>query len=75
MLDRRQTLTIEEAAALLGVSRGSAYLAAQRGMLPGAFTLGSRRLVSRAVLEKFLASAGERGDHHKDDEHGRAAKS
>jgi excisionase family DNA binding protein len=66
MLDRRQTLTIEEAAALLGVSRGSAYLAAQRGTLPGAFTIGTRRLVSRAVLEAFLATAGKRGDQHKD---------
>jgi excisionase family DNA binding protein len=59
MFDRKLTLTIVEAAAVLGVSRHSAYAAAQRNELPGAFTIGSRRLVSRPALEAFLANGGK----------------
>jgi excisionase family DNA binding protein len=57
MLDRL-TMTIEEAAAVLGLSRCSAYAAAQAGTLPGAFKINGRRLVSRPALEKFLAEGG-----------------
>jgi excisionase family DNA binding protein len=66
MIDRRLTLTVAEAAELLGLSRRTAYVAAQRNELPGAFTIGTRRFVSRTALEAFLATAGKLGDQHKD---------
>jgi excisionase family DNA binding protein len=49
----RATLTIEEAAKLLGVSRGTAYESARRGELP-TLRLGRRLLVPRARLEELL---------------------
>jgi excisionase family DNA binding protein len=52
----RLTLTVEEAAASLGISRASAYEAVRRGDIP-AIRIGRRILVPRAALEKFLASA------------------
>jgi excisionase family DNA binding protein len=49
------TVRVEEAARLLGISRGSAYALAARGELPGALRLGGRIVVSRAALERALA--------------------
>jgi excisionase family DNA binding protein len=49
------TLTVEQAATLLGISRGLAYEAARRGELP-TIRLGRRLLVPRA---KLLALLGE----------------
>ena len=40
----RQTLTVEEAGRALGISRGSAYLAAKSGQLP-TIRVGGRLLV------------------------------
>lgn len=57
MQQERQTLTVEEAAKLLGVSRGSAYEAARSGALP-VLRLGRRLLVPREALERLLAQAG-----------------
>ncbi len=51
----RLAYTVEEAARLLGISRTSAYLAAQRGELPSVL-IGRRRLVPREALDRFLAS-------------------
>ncbi len=48
-------MRVEEAARLLGISRGSAYALAARGELPGALRLGGRIVVSRAALERALA--------------------
>lgn len=45
--------TVEEAAALLGLSRTSAYLACQRGDLPSRL-IGRRRVVPKAALERLL---------------------
>jgi excisionase family DNA binding protein len=49
----RPTLTVPEAAALLGVSRNVAYEAARSGELP-AIRIGRRVLVLRARLEALL---------------------
>ena len=50
----RLTLTVEEAASLLGIGRGLAYELARSGKLP-AIRLGRRLLVPRAALERMLA--------------------
>jgi excisionase family DNA binding protein len=52
----RQTLSVEEAGRILGISRGSAYACAKDGSLP-TIRLGSRLLVPRAALDKLLMSA------------------
>jgi excisionase family DNA binding protein len=60
----RWTLTVTEAAVLLGVGRNTCYAAIARGELP-AVRLGRRLLVPRIALEKLLAEAGrpsERGE-------------
>jgi excisionase family DNA binding protein len=56
------TLTIEEAAALLGIGRSSAYNAAARGDIP-TLRLGRRLLVPSAKLLAMLGiEAGDDGD-------------
>jgi excisionase family DNA binding protein len=49
----RLTLTVEEAAATLGISRAFAYEAVRRGEIPS-IRIGRRVLVPRAALEKLL---------------------
>lgn len=49
----RLTLTIEEAAHLLGIGRGLAYEMARCGKLP-VIRFGRRLLVPRVALEKLL---------------------
>jgi excisionase family DNA binding protein len=53
----RLTLTVEEAAATLGISRASAYEAVRRGEIP-AIRIGRRVLVSRVALDRLLGAAG-----------------
>ena len=60
MQQERQTLTVEEAAKLLGVSRGSAYEAVRSGELP-VVRLGRRLLVPRQALDRLLAGNGPKG--------------
>ena len=55
---RSATLTVEEAAGLLGISRGLAYEAARTGQLP-TIRIGHRILVPRARLLELL---GEEND-------------
>ena len=60
MTDSTQTarpavLTVEEAAALLRISRQSAYQAVRAGELP-TVKIGRRILVPRAALERMLAA-------------------
>jgi len=50
----RLTLTVEEAAHLLGISRGLAYELARCGKLP-VIRLGHRILIPRVALEKMLS--------------------
>jgi len=57
----RATLTIEETAAQLGISRSSAYEAARRGQLGvPVIRIGRRLLVPRAALERLLGRSVER---------------
>jgi excisionase family DNA binding protein len=58
----RVTLTIEEAAKLLGIGRGLAYQAAARGELPGVLRIGHRLIVARAPLEAWLGAALSPGE-------------
>ena len=55
-LGERRTLTVEEAAKVLRVSRGAAYEAARTGQIP-TLRIGRRVLVPVAALEKLLAGA------------------
>ena len=52
-MDDRLILTVEEAAGLLGISRGLAYEAVRTGQIPS-ISIGRRRLVARAALERLL---------------------
>jgi excisionase family DNA binding protein len=52
----RLVLSVEEAARLLGISRGLAYEAARRGEMP-VIRLGRRLLVSRARLLELVGTA------------------
>lgn len=52
----RLTLTVEEAAATLGISRAFAYEAVSRGEIPS-IRIGRRVLVPRAALERMLGGA------------------
>ena len=61
----RCTLTVEEAAARLGISRTLAYELARTGRLPvPVLRLGRRVLVSKLALERVLAAEGiTHGEH------------
>ena len=51
----RLTVSVSEAARMLGISKNLAYSLAQRGELPGCIRLGQRRVVvSRMQLENLL---------------------
>ena len=50
----RLTLTVDETAHLLGISRGLAYELARCGKLP-VVRFGRRLLIPRAALEKMLS--------------------
>jgi len=47
------TYTVPEAAALLGISRSTAYECVRRGEIPS-LTLGRRVLITRTQLEQLL---------------------
>ncbi|TML41328.1 MAG: helix-turn-helix domain-containing protein [Actinobacteria bacterium] len=53
----RLTLTVAEAAELLGISRGLAYELAARGELP-VLRLGRRIVIPRKALEALVEAAG-----------------
>ena len=57
----RLTLSVEEAAHLLGISRGLAYELAHSGQLP-VVRLGRRLLVPKVALERMLAQTKTSGD-------------
>jgi len=54
MENQRLTLTVNEAAKMLGISRGLAYEMVKTGEIPSVH-FGKRVLVPRAALEKMLA--------------------
>ena len=53
---QRMTVSVEQAAIILGISRGAAYEHARAGAIP-TIRLGKRLLVPKVALEKLLASA------------------
>lgn len=54
----RLTLTVQETAKILGLSRGTAFEQARQGILPGLLPrVGRRQLVSKALLERYLNGA------------------
>ena len=56
MVSESLTITIEDAARLLGISRGLAYEAARRGEMP-VIRLGRRLLVPRAQLYELVGTS------------------
>lgn len=56
----RMTVTVEEAAELLGIGRGLAYELARRGELP-ALRLGRRFVIPKQALERLLSSTTRDG--------------
>ncbi|MCL4849623.1 MAG: helix-turn-helix domain-containing protein [Acidobacteria bacterium] len=66
MMDERRTLSVEEAARVMGIGRNSAYEAIRRGELP-VVRLGRRLLVPQKALEVLLsggsaAASGTQGN-------------
>lgn len=59
MESEKLTLTVEEAAEVLGISRPSAYQGVERGEIPH-IRVGKRILVPRSALERLLAEAGSK---------------
>jgi excisionase family DNA binding protein len=55
----RRTVSIPEAAAILGIGRGSAYRLAASGQLP-VLRLGGRIVVSRDGLDEMLRITADR---------------
>ncbi len=56
----RLTLTIPEAAKVLGISRGSAYALVNQGVIP-VLRLGRRLVVPRAALLRMLDQGVQNG--------------
>lgn len=54
----RLTLTVEEAAALLGISRAFAYEAVRRGEIPS-IRIGRRVLVPRVALDRLVSGEAQ----------------
>lgn len=54
----RKTLSIEEAAKVLGISRTYAYQMARAGQIPGCKKIGSRFIVSKKLLEEYIDGEG-----------------
>ncbi len=59
MENERLTVTVREAAKMIGVSHVSLFNAINRGEFTPIIRIGHRVLVSRAALEKMLESAGK----------------
>jgi excisionase family DNA binding protein len=52
----RATLSVKEAAQLLGISKNLAYQLARQGKLPGTIRLGEKRIVvSRIAIDQLLS--------------------
>ncbi len=52
--NQSQTMSVVEAARILGIGRATAYQLSRKGMLPGALRLGRRIVVSRQALLRYL---------------------
>ncbi len=51
------TVTVREAARVLGIGLNTAYELARKGELPGVIRLGGRFVVSKAALHRLLECA------------------
>lgn len=61
MINERLTLTISEAAGVLGISKNLAYQLAQQGKLPGLIHLGEKRMVvSKHLLFGLLTNPNDK---------------
>jgi excisionase family DNA binding protein len=58
---QRVTMSVEEAAVILGISRALAYVAVDRGEIPS-IRIGRRIVVPVAGLNRLLETAGADGD-------------
>ncbi len=58
MEGQKLTLNVNETSKLLGVARGSVYLAIERGEIP-VLKLGKRLLIPRKALEDLLDKASQ----------------
>ena len=59
-MTKRLTISVEEAAEMLGISRNLGYVLARQGKLPGALALGQKRIVvSKTIMEKYLQDNGQ----------------
>jgi len=56
----RLTVTVREAAKMIGVSHVSLFNAINRGEFTNVIRIGRRILIPKAALEKLLATAGSR---------------
>jgi len=56
---QRLTLTVEEAAWALGISRATAYTLANSGRLPAIRISDRRLIVPRKAIDDLLATAGK----------------
>jgi excisionase family DNA binding protein len=50
----RKTVSVEEAAKILGISRAYAYQMAREGQLPGCKKIGSRFIISKKLLNDYI---------------------
>ena len=57
-VEERLTVTVEEAARMLGISRNSAFEAARRGDIP-TLRIGRRLLVPKVALQALLNRVAE----------------
>lgn len=57
-LSGRLTMSVDEAAAVLGIGRNAAYEAVRRGEIPS-LRIGGRILVPRAAVRKMLSLDGQ----------------
>ncbi len=56
--DERLTVTVREAAKMIGVSHVSLFNAINRGEFTQVIRIGRRILIPRAALDKLLTNAG-----------------
>jgi excisionase family DNA binding protein len=59
MQQESQTITVEEAARLLGINRNTAYAAVHAGELP-VIRIRKRFLVPKVALQRMLEAAGQK---------------
>jgi excisionase family DNA binding protein len=55
-LPKRRTITVEEAAEILGIGRSTAFRYVQSGKIPS-IKIGNRVLLTDTIIERLLAGA------------------